>query len=115
MSKTLDMEGSVPSKKDGSIPVDCLVSDIGDIKCGIFQGSYLGPQFFIIYLNDFEHSIEHSRANMYADDIEITISSNNQTGLIETAQGDLVNIAEWMRINKLSFNPTKAECMVIGN
>ena len=52
---------------------------------------------------------------MYADDIEITISSNNQTGLIETAQGDLLNIAEWMRINKLSFNSTRAECMVIDH
>ena len=42
---------------------------------------------------------------MYADDTEITISSNNQAELMETAQAELLNIAEWMRINKLSLNP----------
>ena len=46
---------------------------------------------------------------MYADDTEITISSNNQAELIETAQAELLNISEWMRINKLSLNPTKTE------
>ena len=43
---------------------------------------------------------------MYADDTEITISSNNQAEIIETAQAELLNIAEWMRINKLSLNST---------
>ena len=52
---------------------------------------------------------------MYADDTEITISSNNQAELIETAQAELLNIAEWMRINKLSLNPTKTEYMIIGH
>ena len=58
--------------------IDGQVSDIMEIDCGIPQGSCLGPLLFIIYLNDFEHCLEHSRANMYADDTEITISSNNQ-------------------------------------
>ena len=48
------------------------------------QGSCLGPLLFIIYLNDFEHCLEQSRANMYADnDTEITISSINQVELTE--------------------------------
>ena len=50
---------------------------------------------------------------MYADDTEITVSSNNQVELIDTAQAELLNIAEWMRINKLSLNPTKTEFMII--
>ena len=95
--------------------IDGQVSDIMEIECGIPQGSCLGPLLFIIYLNDFEHCLEHSRANMYADDTEITISSNNQAELIETAQAELLNIAEWMRINKLSLNPTKTEYMIIDH
>ena len=91
------------------------VSDIVEIDCGIPQGSCLGLLLFIIYLNDFEHCLEHSRANMSADDSEITISSNNQAELIETAQAELLNIAEWMRINKLSLNPTKTEYMIIDH
>ena len=95
--------------------IDGQVSDIMEIECGIPQGSCLGPLLFIIYLNDFEHCLEHSRANMYAYDAEITISSSNQAELIETAQAELLNIAEWMRINKLSLNPSKTEYMIIDH
>ena len=49
---------------------------------------------------------------MYVDDIQITIS-NNLAELKETAQTELLNIAECMKINKLSFNPTKTEYMII--
>ena len=52
---------------------------------------------------------------MYADDTEITISSKNQAELIEKAQAELLNIAEWLRINKLSLNPTKTEYMIIDH
>ena len=52
---------------------------------------------------------------MYADYTETTRSSNNQAELIETAQAELLNIAEWMRINNLSLNPTKTEYMIIDH
>ena len=73
----------------------------------------LGLLLFIIHLNDFEHCLKQSRPNMYANDHEITISSNNQTELMETAQAELFNVTEWIRINKLSHNPTKTVCMII--
>ena len=95
--------------------IDGQESEILGIECGIPQGSCLGPLLFIIYLNDFERCLEYSRANMYADDTEIAISSNNQVELIETAQAELLNISEWMRINKLSLNPTKTEYMIIDH
>ena len=91
------------------------VSDIMEIEYGIPQGSCLRPLLFIIYLNGFEHCLDHSGANTYADDTEITISSNNHAELIETAQAELVNIADWMRINKLSLNPAKTEDMIINH
>ena len=52
---------------------------------------------------------------MYADETDITISSNNQAELIDTAQVELLNILEWMRINELSLNPTKTEYMIIDH
>ena len=55
----------------------------------------MGSLLFILYLNDFEHCLEYSRENVYAEDTKITISSNNQAELIETAQAELLNVAEW--------------------
>ena len=34
---------------------------------------------------------------------------------VETAQAELLNISEWMRINKLSLNPTKTEYIIIDH
>ena len=43
------------------------------LKCGIPQGSCLGPLLFLLYVNDFENCLEYMTPNMYADDTCITI------------------------------------------
>ena len=63
-------------------------------------------------LDDFESCWKFSQASIYADDTNVTITSDD----IEIeAQQELLNLAEWMRINKLSPNPAKTEYMIIGH
>ena len=85
------------------------------VTCGIPQGSCLGPLLFIIYLNDFEDCLVHSKAGMYADDTHVTLTSDSLAELFESAREEMMNISEWMRINKLSINPQKTEYMIIGH
>ena len=77
------------------------------VICGITLGSCLGPLLFIIYLNDFENSLQNSRASIYADDTNVTIASNDVMKLIDNASQEMINLSEWMRINKLSPNHQK--------
>ena len=84
-------------------------------KCGIPQGSYVGSLLFIIYLNDFENSLQYSRASIYADDTNVTVASNDMKQLTDDARQEMLNLLEWMRIKKLSPNPYKTEFMVIGH
>ena len=85
------------------------------ITCGVPQGSFLGPLLYIIYLNDFTSCLQFSKANLYADDTETTISSSDIGNLTRSFQTELDNISDWMRGNILSVNPDKTEFMVIGN
>ena len=56
-----------------------------------------------------------SRANIYADDSSLTIASSNPVKLFEDAHQELINISEWMRLNKLSPNLKNPGFMIIGH
>ena len=85
------------------------------VTCGIPQGSCLGPLLFILYLNDFETCLKFLKANLYADDTEVSLSLNETGDLMQNFQAELENISEWMRMNKLSIHAEKTEFMVIDH
>ena len=96
------------------IKIEKVKSEKKNVKCGVQQGSILGPLLFIIYLNDILtlKSIEN-QAILYADD---TVVSNK--GSIETGgknhDAALAAVANWFHKNKLTINATKTKHMVFG-
>ena len=46
---------------------------------------------------------------MYADDTHTTIASNDIRELVRMTKKELLNISDWLRVNKLSANPKKTE------
>ena len=90
-------------------------SSLLQVTCGIPQGSCLGPLLFILYLNDFESCLKFSKANLYADDTEVSFSSSNPSDVMQNFQAEWKNISEWMRMNKLSIHPEKTVFMVISH
>ena len=68
-----------------------------------------------MHLNDFEGCLDFSKANMYTDDTDTTISSNDIKELIRMTKKELLNISDWLKVKKLSVNPKKTEFMVIGH
>ena len=61
------------------------------------------------YLNDFERCLKYSTAT------NITTTSNDNEKLVADVQAQLHNITEWMRVDKLSPNPSNTEYIIICN
>ena len=64
------------------IMYDNIQSETHSIKCGVPQGSILGPLLFIIYMNDIFNDSELLFTIMYADDTSVIMSGNDLKSLI---------------------------------
>ena len=90
-------------------------SDYLDIKCGVPQGSILGPLLFLCYVNDMSISINSDcKLLLYADDSTILFSHKNPNFIAEKLGKELESCSKWLVDNKLSLHLGKTECILFG-
>lgn len=85
------------------------------ISCGVPQGSLLGSLLFFLYINDLPHCLRYSKVKMFVDDTNITSSAETFDDLQRLVNVGLNNINKWLLANKLTFNLTKTEFIIIGS
>ena len=93
--------------------VNGSLSECCTLKCGIPQGTILGPLLFLLYINDLPNCLSHSVPRMYADDTHLTYSNGNIHSVQSSLNEDLFNISRWLTANILTLNMTKTEFMLI--
>ncbi len=94
--------------------VNGVDSELGELSCGVPQGSILGPLIFILYLNDLPRQFSESQCYLYADDTAIVCTGTSQDEVMCKLGSELTLASTWLKDNKLSLNLLKTKVMFFG-
>ena len=107
--KVNDLFKSYLSNRKQYVSLNGFDSSMEDIKCGVPQGSTLGPLLFLLYINDFRLCLTESSSGHFADDTFIIYNSKKLKTIETVINYELKQVIKWLRLNKLSLNAGKTE------
>ena len=122
---TLSWFESYLENRQQTVKVNGLESLSHPVTCGVPQGSTLGPQLFLIFINDITKVFEWSKFKLYADDTVFYTSDTESNDLFFTRpipnpmtchhlQTDLNNLSQWCAQNDITVNVKKTKTMTFG-
>ena len=82
------------------------------MKYGVPQGSVLGPQLFLIYINDLNKAIIHSITHHFADDTNLLVVGKSLRYIQKRINIDIKLLCKWLKANKISLNASKTELII---
>ena len=69
-------------------------SSLSNIKYDALQGSVLGPLLFLLYINNLNKAVVHSKVHHFADDTNFLYASHSLKNLNKTVNFDLSNLVQ---------------------
>ena len=98
-----------------SVFINGTKSEAKKIKCGVPQGSVLGPLLFLCFINDLPNVSSFFHTSLFADDACLISSSTSSTLLQYLVNRELIKISNWMTANKLCLNYGKTVFLTLSN
>ena len=86
--------------------INGINSERAKVKCGVPQGSILGPILFLIFINDLPNATDFLTL-LFADDTTFQVSGQDLDQLFEHANSELQKSTIWFKANKLTLNVKK--------
>ncbi len=96
------------------VNVNGVDSDPMTVRCGVPQGSILGPLLFLCYVNDMPISVK-CKLLLYADDSALLVSGKDPTEIGKRLSYELESCSQWLIDNKLSLHLGKTEAILFGS
>ena len=117
--KALRWFDSYPENRKQVVNVKGTTSCSKDLRCGVSQGSVLGPIFYVLYTSPLGDIVRSHGLNIschfYADDTQLYCSFkfNDQAAPVHAIESWLNDIDVWMLANMLRLNRDKAGLLLI--
>ena len=92
--------------------IGLYTSDIENTLCGVPQGSVLGPLLFLVYVNDMHYASSKLMFYLFADDTNLLYAHKDLKMLQSVVNAELLNVVEWLTVNKLTLNIRKTNFMI---
>ena len=86
------------------VNVETTFSEPADLKCGVPQGSILGPLLFLLYINDLPQAVTDCDIILYADDTCISYNHKTVRTIEDKLNNDFNTLCDWFVDNKLSIH-----------
>ena len=85
-----------------------------EITCGVPQGSILGPLLFLLFINDIDQNLIHSKVQLYADDTVLYACHDLEGFAHQWVVEDIGLLMRWCCNNRLTININKTKVMLFG-
>ena len=97
------------------VHVEDAHSSLGDLSCGVPQGSILGPLLFLLYVNDMPQAVSCDLL-LYADDSCLVFEDYDIDTIEKELNRDFNSLCDWFVDNRLSihFGEDKTKSIVFG-
>ena len=100
------------SNRSQHVSINGYDSGLATLKCGVPQGSVLGPLLFLLYINDLDEAIKFCKVHHFADDTNLLCLGNSIKKLNKLANADLERLFHWLNANKILLNVKKTEMLI---
>ena len=101
------------SNRHQYVSINGYESGLGDINCGINQGSALKPLLFLLYINYLNQAMKFCKVHHFAYDSNLLCLSNSMKKLNKLVNVDFKHLVNWLNANNISRNVKKTEMIIL--